>query len=472
MSTTTSSTETSTSITLPNASSSSIGSDAASKTPVTSQPSGSVSGSGDVREAGIEGNETKETGGKRPVAAIVIGMAGSGKTTLMQQLGSLYGDKEDEEEREKAYFINLDPAVSTNEELPYFAHIDIRDTVKYKEVMKQYGLGPNGGIVTSLNLFATRFDQVLGICEKRAVTNQLDYIFIDTPGQIEVFTWSASGSIITESLANSFPTCVLYVVDTPRNLSPVTFMSNMLYACSIMYKTKLPFFLVFNKTDVASADVLHTWMKDIDAFTDALSQRGPNGESEAYVSTLSRSMSLVLTEFYENLKYVSVSAATGDGMDDLFKAIEASREDFTKIYLPLMEKRRKARAKMERRHAKEKQEKIRKDMERTAGLKPVETGENVFGKQSGKKTKKPAEDDEEEEVEGKHGGREGDDDEEEDDPHDIMRADLPKHNRLGGHDAGTHAGGDDDEDEDDEESAETFSSMMMKLQSMGITPEK
>ena len=38
--------------------------------------------------------------------------------------------------------------------------LDIRDTVKYKEVMKQYGLGPNGGIVTSLNLFATRFDQV------------------------------------------------------------------------------------------------------------------------------------------------------------------------------------------------------------------------------------------------------------------------------------------------------------------------
>lgn len=26
--------------------------------------------------------------------------------------------------------------------------------------MKQYGLGPNGGIVTSLNLFSTKFDQV------------------------------------------------------------------------------------------------------------------------------------------------------------------------------------------------------------------------------------------------------------------------------------------------------------------------
>ncbi len=44
--------------------------------------------------------------------------------------------------------------------MPYGAHVDIRDTVNYKNVMKQYGLGPNGAILTSLNLFATRFDQV------------------------------------------------------------------------------------------------------------------------------------------------------------------------------------------------------------------------------------------------------------------------------------------------------------------------
>ena len=34
-----------------------------------------------------------------------------------------------------AYTINLDPAVS---KLPYSANIDVRDTVNYKEVMKQY----------------------------------------------------------------------------------------------------------------------------------------------------------------------------------------------------------------------------------------------------------------------------------------------------------------------------------------------
>jgi len=55
------------------------------------------------------------------------------------------------------YIINLDPAVN---EVPFPVNIDIQDTVKYKEVMKQYGLGPNGGIMTALNLFTTKFDQV------------------------------------------------------------------------------------------------------------------------------------------------------------------------------------------------------------------------------------------------------------------------------------------------------------------------
>lgn len=94
----------------------------------------------------------------------------------------------------------------------------------------------------------------------------LRHIFIDTPGQIEVFTWSASGQIITEMLASSLPTVLVYVVDTPRSASPVTFMSNMLYACSILYKARLPFVLAFNKTDVAPHDFALEWMEDFEAF--------------------------------------------------------------------------------------------------------------------------------------------------------------------------------------------------------------
>jgi GTPase SAR1 family protein len=179
-----------------------------------------------------------------PTTLLVIGMAGSGKTTLMHRLAVHAAERKKEH---RQYVINLDPAVKN---VPYGAHIDIRDTVDYKQVMKEYGLGPNGAIMTSLNLFATRFDQVVDLIQKRAPELEyalslfikialihliyfiiVSYVIVDTPGQIEAFTWSASGAIITESFATCFPTVVVYVIDTPRTTSPNTFMSNMLYAC-------------------------------------------------------------------------------------------------------------------------------------------------------------------------------------------------------------------------------------------------
>ena len=75
---------------------------------------------------------------------IVIGMAGSGKTTLIQRLISYMHSIDN-----APFVLNLDPAVL---HLPYGANIDIRDTVDFKQVMKSYNLGPNGAILTSLNL--------------------------------------------------------------------------------------------------------------------------------------------------------------------------------------------------------------------------------------------------------------------------------------------------------------------------------
>ena len=68
---------------------------------------------------------------------------------------------------------------------------------------------------------------MIQLCEKKR-TPQPKYILVDTPGQIEIFTWSASGAIITEAFASTFPTMIAYVVDTARSAAPQTFMSNML----------------------------------------------------------------------------------------------------------------------------------------------------------------------------------------------------------------------------------------------------
>ncbi|GAA6060378.1 hypothetical protein JCM10212_004631 [Sporobolomyces blumeae] len=267
----------------------------------------------------------------RATAMIVIGMAGSGKTTFMQRVNSYLHSK-----NQPPYVLNLDPAVM---HLPFDANIDIRDTVDYQEVMKQYNLGPNGGIMTALNLFTTKFDQVLSHVENRA--NSVDYVLLDTPGQIEIFTWSASGSIITDALASALPTVVVYIIDTPRTTAPATFMSNMLYACSILYKTRLPFILAFNKTDLEPHGFALEWMRDFEAFQQALlDRRQTHGDEDgpAYMDSLMNSMSLVLDEFYKHLRAVGVSAMTGEGMDDLFDAVDEARREYETEYKPELDK--------------------------------------------------------------------------------------------------------------------------------------
>ncbi|KAI1488633.1 hypothetical protein F5X96DRAFT_644700 [Biscogniauxia mediterranea] len=312
---------------------------------------------------------------QQPVAIVCVGMAGSGKTTFMQRINAhLHGQKE------PPYVINLDPAVLN---VPFESNIDIRDSVNYKEVMKQYNLGPNGGILTSLNLFATKVDQILGLLEKRAGPDPanpnkklIKNILVDTPGQIEVFVWSASGQILLESLASSFPTVIAYVIDTPRTASTSTFMSNMLYACSILYKTKLPMILVFNKTDVQDASFAKEWMTDYDAFQAALAADeagnafgGVEGEGmgSGYMSSLLNSMSLMLEEFYAHLSVVGVSSMTGAGVDDFFAAVREKADEFRRDYLPELERKRKERDDQKRRTREKELDKMMQGMSMATG---------------------------------------------------------------------------------------------------------
>ena len=57
------------------------------------------------------------------------------------------------------------------------------------------------------------------------------------------------------------------------------------------------------------------------------------GGGSGYYASLTRSLSLVLDEFYNHLHKVGVSAATGDGVDDFWDVVQKAALDYEEGYL-------------------------------------------------------------------------------------------------------------------------------------------
>ncbi len=84
-------------------------------------------------------------------------------------------------------------------------------------------------------------------------------------------------------------------------------MSNMLYCCSVLYKSRLPIICVFNKIDTVSCEYALEWMTDFETYLNAIDGDSAHAEvSRAhadgeYMGSLNRSLALVMDEFYKSV---------------------------------------------------------------------------------------------------------------------------------------------------------------------------
>lgn len=69
-------------------------------------------------------------------------------------------------------------------------------------------------------------------------------------------------------------------------------------------------------------------MTDFEAFDSSLSK------VDSYLSSLSRSLSLVLEEFYKNIEAFGVSSHTGKGFENLINKFENARKSYYEIFYP------------------------------------------------------------------------------------------------------------------------------------------
>jgi len=233
-------------------------------------------------------------------AIFVTGTAGSGKSMLTSKILEYY-----QTNGVFASVLNLDPGV---ESLPYSPDVDVRDYVDIVQIMKQYDLGPNGSMIMANDLIATKIEDIQN--EIHGVNP--DYLIVDTPGQIELFAYRASGPFFIQNIDASEKTNI-FLYDGTMIVSPSNFISISLLATSIKLRLGLPTINVMTKTDLIpdKIDQVLKWSSDPISLEEEL--KTLEGETYSLATDILRTLNI--GEFAGDL--IPISNLTGEGMVNL-----------------------------------------------------------------------------------------------------------------------------------------------------------
>ena len=237
-------------------------------------------------------------------AIFVTGTAGSGKSMLTSRILEYY-----QKNGVFASVLNLDPGV---ESLPYRPDVDVRDYVDIVQIMQQYDLGPNGSMIMANDLIASKIDDIQN--EIHGVNP--DYLIVDTPGQIELFAYRASGPFFIQNIDASEKTNI-FLYDGTMIASPTNFISISLLATSIKLRLGLPTINVMTKTDLIpdKIDQILKWSSDPISLEEEL--KTLEGEAYSFATDILRTLNI--GEFAGDL--IPLSNLTGEGMVNLQAAL-------------------------------------------------------------------------------------------------------------------------------------------------------
>jgi GPN-loop GTPase len=167
----------------------------------------------------------------------IIGTAGSGKSLFAAAFSQwLKMNKQD------AAVVNLDPGVLR---LPYSPDVDVRNYVNAGDIMEKYGLGPNGAAIMAADLIADEIENLSRDIEEA----DADIVIIDTPGQMELFAFRASGPYIVNELTKE-PKALIYLFDAVFSVNPLNYVSNMFLSAAVYNRFFQPQLHLLSKTDL------------------------------------------------------------------------------------------------------------------------------------------------------------------------------------------------------------------------------
>lgn len=255
---------------------------------------------------------------KRYYPIFMLGTAGSGKTVLTRTLYDWFNEK-----KLDVATLNLDAGVRR---LPYNPDIDAREIVNIDHLTDKLDLGPNGAMIASMDLIATKIDEIRSEIEYIGP----EYLLIDTPGQIELFAYRSSGRLVSSVIAEGGQPASIFLIDPSLVLRPEGFSSILLLSMSVNFQLALPQITTISKADIIEKEqmeYLESWIDSPATLVSSIQNYGQINLSQQ----LGISMIEVLEQFKSTGDLVPISANTGHNIDTLIALLErewGERDDF------------------------------------------------------------------------------------------------------------------------------------------------
>jgi GTPase SAR1 family protein len=247
----------------------------------------------------------------------IVGTAGSGKSLLTASFSNWL-----KMGKQKVITLNLDPGAVF---LPYSPDINIRDDITVDEIMEKYGLGPNGALVMAADLIA---DEVEKLGEEIEDLKP-DIVIVDTPGQMELFAFRASGPYIADELTKE-PKALVYLFDSVFSADPLNYVSNLFLSAALYNRFFIPQAYVLSKCDLLPPEEVNhvvDWSANPKTLETAIEEK-----LKGTKRLLSRDMMHVIYRLGLRFLLTPVSAKTNEGFINLNAILErifAGGEKFT-----------------------------------------------------------------------------------------------------------------------------------------------
>ena len=236
-----------------------------------------------------------------------VGTAGSGKSTMVGAFKKWLDDNEID-----SIIINLDPGA---EKLPYVPDIDIREWINLEDGMSQCGLGPNGAQIAAADLMAVNIDKISSVLD----TYDVDYVLIDTPGQLELFAFRESSQVVVKALGKE-RSLMVYLSDPTLYRSANGFVSTMTLASLVQFRMNMPIINLLSKADVLKEneiDRIIDWYNNPDSLYGCLLDEDKDPES---VIGMELFRAMEDTGVFGEMR--SVSSETGVGLPEIYAAVQ------------------------------------------------------------------------------------------------------------------------------------------------------